>query len=124
MNLILIGLLTICLSSCRGVNIVLPVIQNHERCASFIEEIEPGIYSGKCRCQEYQISKQYIGRVGESYDQPLTYCSKRVSFSAQTWSDQYLYFFDELFFMHSKNNQKARTNQYEREIEDLDEAFK
>jgi hypothetical protein len=109
--------LTICLNSCNGRDIILPVIDNHERCASFIEEIKPGIFTGKCRCHEYQVSEEYIGRVGDSYDEKLSYCSNKISFSPTTWSNEYLYFFDEIFFMRSKSRQKARRNLYNREVE-------
>lgn len=115
MNPILMILLTICLSSCKVPKIVLPKIINHERCSSFIQEVSPNLYSGKCRCHEYAVTPDYTGRVGESYDKPLTYCSNQVQFSATTWSDEYLYFFDEVFFMVSQKKPKARPNQYDRE---------
>ena len=123
LKMISIVLLTICLEGCTGTQIILPKIQNHERCSSFIEEISPNIYSGKCRCHEYQVSQEYIGRVGESYDRPLTYCSKQIQFSATTWAGEYLYFFDEIFFMRENSRTKARSNKYEF-VEDIKESFK
>jgi len=98
----------ICLSSCKGTDITLPTITNHERCVPFIKEIEPGIYKGKCRCHEYQVSEEFIGRVSDSYDEPLKYCSNKISFSPTTWSDEYLYFFDEIYFMRQKSRTKPR----------------
>lgn len=119
LKVILILLLTIFLESCQSINIKLPIIENHERCSSFIVEVEDNLYSGKCRCHEYQVSEDYIGRIGESYDKPLDYCSKQVQFSARTWSEEYLYFFDEIFFMKKYKKQNARDNKYNRVIEDF-----
>lgn len=108
MKPILIVLLTICLESCKMPRIILPTIKDHERCSAFIIEIEDELFEGKCRCHQYRISEKFIGRISESYDLPLTYCSNQVQFSATTWSDEYLYFFDELFFMKENKRAQAR----------------
>lgn len=106
MKAILMMLLMICLNGCQS--ITLPKINDHERCSSLIKEIENGVYEGKCRCHIYRVSKDFIGRVSESYDEPLTHCSNKIQFSPTTWSDEYLYFFDEIFFMHTNSKTEPR----------------
>lgn len=114
MKLISMILLTTCLNACdaKDVVITLPYLKNHDRCAPFIQRIgDTNTYTGKCRCQTYQVAPIYTGPLGESYDMPLEYCSNRVSFKPTVWSDEYLYFFDEIFFMARTHNPTARRNQ-------------
>ena len=115
--MISILVLTICLNGCKGSDITLPKIQDHERCIPLIIEVESGLYRGKCRCHEYEVSIENIGRVSEAVDYDLTYCSKRGTFSPSTWSNEYLYFFDELFFMKKRSRTKARRNKNRRKTE-------
>lgn len=52
-----------------------------ERCVPVIEQIPDSIdrYTGYCRCHDYQFGEN-TGRISDSRDKPLTYCSKAVSF--------------------------------------------
>lgn len=71
------------LSSCVGI----PPKRNitTERCVPYIEQIPDSIdrYTGFCRCHSYIIGDK-IGRVSESRDRPLNYCSKIVGFTKYT----------------------------------------
>ena len=75
----LIALSIVCLSSCVGI----PPKRNvtTERCVPIIEQIPESIdrYTGYCRCHAYIIGDQ-IGRISDSYDKPLNYCSKIIGF--------------------------------------------
>lgn len=51
-----------------------------ERCVPVVEGREDF-----CRCHKYRISDEFIGRSGESRDEPLRYCSRFVSFSPDDW---------------------------------------
>ena len=79
LSLKLIVLSTIYLSSCVGIPPKRFV--RTERCVPVIEQIVGTIdrYTGYCRCHEYQFGEN-TGRVSESYDKPLNYCSKIVGF--------------------------------------------
>lgn len=79
LSLKLIALSTIYLSSC--VNIPPKRNITTERCVPVIEQIPESIdrYTGYCRCHKYVMGDQ-IGRVSDSYDKPLNYCSKIIGF--------------------------------------------
>jgi hypothetical protein len=38
---------------------------------------------GFCRCHQYRISHEQIGRVSESENKPLSYCNRFVGFDAE-----------------------------------------
>lgn len=78
LKLILIAPLIVCLSSCETAP--KRFIQT-ERCVPVIEQIPETIdrYTGYCRCHGYQFGEN-TGRITESYDKPLNYCSKSVAF--------------------------------------------
>ena len=91
--LVLIGFL----SSCRGI----PPKSDFsaERCFTVItEEIiqEDGsfLYSGYCRCHSWSISKDQIGRSGESENKPLMYCHKNGGLNGENWSNFVLFLED------------------------------
>lgn len=72
MNLILI-VLSITLTSCK-----MPETEV-ERCVQSIKYY-------KCRCHNYEITSQHIGRVGASYDKPFEYCDNLVGFKPSNWA--------------------------------------
>lgn len=51
-----------------------------ERCVINVE-----LY--KCRCHTYEINKDYVGRIGKSYDKPIEYCNTLVGFTPQNWTE-------------------------------------
>lgn len=86
----LILLSTIFLSACNGI----PPKSNFsaERCFTVLEEEvvrDDGVrfYSGHCRCHIWSISKDAIGRSGESENKPLMYCNKNGGFNGSNWSN-------------------------------------
>ena len=41
----------------------------------------------KCRCHDYQISRDGVGRVSSSVDRPVAYCEGAVAFPEDSWAD-------------------------------------
>ena len=64
-------LLTISISGCKDDLLV-------ERCPVQVE-------FQTCRCHDYKITRQFIGRVSDSRDNPLEYCDRHVSFSTEDY---------------------------------------
>lgn len=81
MKLILIAALMISLEGCNFPELKEPL----ERCVLKLE------YS-RCRCHQYEISKDNIGRVGDSIDHPIEYCSRLVGFRPDEWGTLRLWF--------------------------------
>lgn len=78
-------LLTIFLSSCNS--FPWPKPKDKERCGIFLEKVQENLWKGKCRCHQYRISREEIGRVSESVDHDLSYCSRLVGFNPSTWAE-------------------------------------
>ncbi len=78
-----ITLLFLLLSGCD--KIVLPKLDDHERCVVSIEH-------SVCRCHIYRVSGEKIGRVSDSINKPLEYCDKLVGFNIDTWGSYFLWF--------------------------------
>lgn len=98
---------TIFLSSCAPIEI--PTLEKPiERCALFLEEIEESIYKGKCRCHDYEISRDHIGRVTESIDMPLSYCNKFVALRPSTSWAELRTWFEALFFWENQTNKSIK----------------
>ena len=76
-------ILILTLVSCAGVK--LPEKADEERCVISVEY-------NKCRCHQYRVVPAFVGRVGDSYDKPMAYCDRRVSFSAESWIEFVLWF--------------------------------
>lgn len=100
-------LLTIFLSGCR--NIPFPS-RDIERCSLFINQVEGDLYSGKCRCHDYRISKKFLGRVTEPVDHPIEYCKRLVGFRPTEWTDVFVSWFEELQIL---------SNQEEKELQEM-----
>lgn len=76
-------LLIICLNvGCDKV--ILPSLKNQERCVISLEH-------KICRCHMYQIADAGVGRVSDSYNNPLKYCDKLVGFSPDSWIELVLW---------------------------------
>jgi len=56
--------------------------KNVERCTLNVIEKE-------CYCHMYQISPQYVGKIGETKTYQLEYCDKLVGFQLDDWNDVY-----------------------------------
>jgi hypothetical protein len=107
LSIILVSLFI--LSSCNFPQLKTPV----ERCVTRIKKIEnANLYRGYCRCHPYEISRDYVGRAGDSYNKPLEYCDNQVGFPpvkngwprVRAWMDL---IFDWLDEYHPRN--KGRT---------------
>lgn len=72
---ILIVPLIVFLSSCKD---DFPIIKPQERCVVVLEE------SQYCRCHLYSWSKEGIGRISESVNNPIEYCNKLIGFSPES----------------------------------------
>jgi len=79
-----------------------------ERCSLFINEISPEVYSGKCRCHSYRISKKFLGRVDEPVDHPVEYCKRLVGFRPTEWTDFFVPWFEELQIWSSQNDKQLQ----------------
>lgn len=93
----LILVLTGFLSSCRGI----PPKSNLtiERCFLVLQDemsMEDGgwSYTGYCRCHNWSITKDSIGRSSESVNKPLLYCDKKGGMSAEDWGKTSLFLED------------------------------
>lgn len=80
--------LLLLLASCRGI----PPKSNLtiERCFIVIEQeivSENGklSYMGHCRCHNWSISKDSIGRSSDSENRPLLYCDKKGGMNGDDW---------------------------------------
>ena len=65
-------------------SLTIALIASLNSCKSFDTTVERCVNDqsfGICRCHDYRISNQFIGRVSESRNEPLNYCDRRVSFS-------------------------------------------
>ena len=93
MKMILIITLTIFLSSCRGLP---PKIETRPRCGLFLQHeghIDGKlVFSGKCRCRNYEWTRDRIGGVGESFDVGLEQCKGLVGWTPDEWQGLYLDF--------------------------------
>jgi len=79
-----------------------------ERCVIFLKEVEEDIYSGKCRCHEYEITLDNIGRVSESFDRPLNYCDRYVAFKpSESWTELRAWF-EELIFWENQRQKDIK----------------
>lgn len=104
MKAILIPILIISISSCQNMpQLSAPI----ERCGIFLEQLGEEIYSGKCRCHQYQIDQENIGRVSESIDYPLNYCKNSIVFRGDSWIELRTWF-EELFFWWENMRRKAK----------------
>lgn len=74
MSLMTLLITCLSLSSCKNQTFDITV----ERCFPVTE-------FNKCRCHEYRISDEYTGRVSDSYDKSLNYCTRFVAFSARDY---------------------------------------
>jgi len=113
MKKIMIMLSMICLNTgCDKVT--LPTIENQERCVLSLEY-------NKCRCHEYAVTRQVIGRVSPSEDKPIEYCENLVGFKASSWV-KYVLWFEEIFETvddANKNNLEKPYIESENEIKGL-----
>ena len=100
---ILMTLLMISLSSCQMPQLEAPI----ERCGPFIQKVDENLYQGKCRCHSYQIDEDFIGRISESQDYPLEYCSNSVVFRGDAWTELRTWF-EDLFFWYEQGRKKLR----------------
>ena len=106
LNLILILLPITFLSSCRS--FPWPK-EDTERCVIFLTPVqveEKTLWDGKCRCHAYRISKEFLGRSGESYDMPVEYCKRLTGFRPETWTDFFVPWFQEIQIWDSQNKGK------------------
>ena len=39
----------------------------------------------QCLCHKYEINKDYIGRIGPTYEEEYEHCDKMVGFTAHNW---------------------------------------
>lgn len=103
MRMILIVPLMIFLSSCQQIPILK---QPFERCVIYLEQLGEDTYSGKCRCHQYEITPDNIGRISDSIDKPLNYCDRFVALKASgSWTDLRSWFGD-LMFLYNQNRDK------------------
>ena len=70
-----LGMLSIIWLSLAGCNVP---ETNVERCLVDLEH-------ELCVCHTYEINKNYIGRIGQSYDMPYEHCNKMVGFTPHNW---------------------------------------
>ena len=83
LKLILILLTTSFLNGCE----TFPTIKPQERCMIVLES-DVGQY---CRCHQYGWSKDFIGRIGDSYDKDIMYCNKLIGFSPDSSGEIYIW---------------------------------
>lgn len=108
LSLILMTHLTIFLSSCRSMPLLEP--DTFEMCSPYIviaewkeiiinEEVYYNTYVGKCRCKDFQVSRDNIGVVSASFDRPLEYCSNYIALRPSTaWASFRIWFEDLMIF--------------------------
>jgi len=75
---LLMMLSMIFLSGCQA-----PEIRDRERCLIVLrkDNITP-----RCRCHQYHIGRDKVGKVGDSYNKPLEYCDRLVGFRPDEWA--------------------------------------
>lgn len=86
-------LLMICLNSCYTLP---PKIRTQPQCAIFLTyegQIDgKEVYSGKCRCRNYEFKRSRIGSVGASWDEGISSCNKILGWKPDRWRELYLDF--------------------------------
>jgi len=66
------------LTSCQA-----PEIRDRERCVIVLGNLNISAY---CRCHQYKISKDFVGRIGDSYNKKLDYCDRMIGFRPDEWA--------------------------------------
>ena len=94
MNLIGMMLL-ITLSSCA-----FPTIRKIERCVVSTD-------FDKVRCHQYEISKENIGRVSESYDLDIDHINNGIAFTQSEWKALRVWF-EEIYLWLNDRNKEAK----------------
>ena len=108
----IILLLIICLSGCS--KIILPTVKDQERCVLSLKY-------NKCSCHQYRVSKDTVGRVGETVHHSIEHCENLVGFSPMSFIE-YVLFFEEVFKAAEDANTKGLVRpkiETENEILDL-----
>ena len=95
-------------SGCSTVQ--LPQLADQERCVISIE-------LNKCRCHQYRVSPEKVGRVSDSVDRPVEYCERFVGFSPDSWVEFVLWLEETFEAVNDANEQKLTRPVLEHEMD-------
>ena len=69
-----------------------------------VERCVISIQNQTCFCHKYEINKDYIGKIGDTYEVDYYHCDKLVGFTPDNWTELRLYLGDvQRYFKNVKN---------------------